>query len=132
MKIKAVTAVIAAIYISMALDVASGQEVKLHLDWSQQRWDGYPESVGKSTSEWKNHELLVRTIVDWNSSFKISEKNPGVVLHGDKIFLCYRLETPDIDVKSAAPGFVAPVILDFTIRGIPEHDYSIEISNRCL
>jgi len=132
MKKQLIRAAIAVACLSAAGNAAIAQEVQLHVDWSQKRWDGYPDSVGKSTSEWKDHQLYVHTIVDWNSSFEISDQNPRALLHGDKLLLCYEQKSAVDDKKRpAAPGVVAPVILEFIVKGIPEHNYSVDISNKC-
>ncbi|MBB5358086.1 hypothetical protein HDE76_001292 [Rhodanobacter sp. ANJX3] len=132
MKDKLKFAATAAICMIAVVNTVLAQEVQLHIDWSRQRWNGYPETVGKITSEWKDHQLHVHTVVDWDSSFQISEKNPRSILHGDKLLLCYEKESLGSDIKKpSAPAVVAPVILEFTIKGIPEHNYLVDVSNQC-
>src|SRR5580704_18054289 len=53
------------------VSVATAQDVRLNVDWSQQRWNGFPDSVGKATSEWKDRALHVHVIVLWNTSMVI-------------------------------------------------------------
>jgi len=64
------------------ISVATAQDVRLNVDWSQQRWNGFPDSVGKPTSEWKDRVLHAHVVVLWNTSMVISEKNPRAFVHG--------------------------------------------------
>src|SRR5665811_2085976 len=51
-----------------ALSVPSVQDVRLIVDWKQDRWNGYPENVGKPTSEWKDKTLHVNVVENLDSS----------------------------------------------------------------
>jgi len=114
------------------MSVATAQDVRLNVDWSQQRWNGFPDSVGKPTSEWKDRALHVHVVVLWNTSMVISEKNPRAFVHGNRLLLCYKLDPAPVNTsQSVSPGVAAPVLLEFEITEIPERNYSIKVSHRC-
>jgi hypothetical protein len=51
-----------------ALSMPSVRDVHLNVDWKQDRWNGYPENVGKPTFEWKDKTLHVHVVVNRDSS----------------------------------------------------------------
>jgi hypothetical protein len=113
------------------VSVASAQDVRLNVDWSQKRWIGYPDSVGKIASEWKGKRLYVRVVVNWEAGVEIRDENPRAFPKGNKLQLCYE-QGPDPSVMGKpVPSALAPVLLEFVITGIPQRNYQIGVSARC-
>lgn len=111
--------------------LAAAEDVQLKIDWSQKRWDGYPHSLDKVTSEWKDNKLYVHAVVIWTPPIEISDKNPHVFIQGNKLRLCY-IEGPDPKlVGRPIPPALAPVLLEFVITGIPRRKYQIEVPHPC-
>ena len=104
------------------------QEVKLNINFDQKRWINYPNNLDKVTYKWDKNILLVRVIVEWNSSSSINSKNASVHWNEKKINIFYELTMNKIDKKNYSIGFSAPVILDFSISGISKGVYQITVS----
>lgn len=113
------------------ISAATAQGVKLHLDWSPKRWSGFPASSGKVSSEWKNKMLYVHVVVPLNSGVKINEENPRLSVKGRKLLLCYHQQADPGLIGKPVPSAVAPVLLDFTVTGIPKRNYKIEVDSGC-
>lgn len=116
-----------------ALSVPSVQDVRLNVEWKQDRWNGYADGIDKPTSEWKDKTLDVHVVVNLDSSSEISDIGPrAFVLQSNNLRLCYYQNRKFNSAgQPIAPGVVTPVLLEFLITGIPKKDYIIEVSAQC-
>lgn len=111
--------------------VASSRDVQLTVDWSTKSWVGYPGSIGKISSEWKDKKLYVHVVVTWQPGVEIRSENSRAVARGSKLHLCYR---PTVDpnlIGKPVPAAFRPVLLEFVITGIPKRNYQIDVTDRC-
>jgi hypothetical protein len=110
---------------------AGAQNVSLDLDWGPQRWEGYPENVDKPVSEWVGKILHVHVVKNWVSTLIINTEGSSAQIRGNVLRLCYHQQYVSLKPGQIIPGALAPVILNFTVSGIPIQSYAIEVPDEC-
>ena len=108
-----------------------GADVSLRQDWGQERWLNYPDNIDKPIGEWKGDAFKVKVAVHWNSSISIDDSSASAAVKNNSLVLCYREELAPPPSSDYAVGALAPVILEFTITGIPKRQYVIKVSRQC-
>jgi hypothetical protein len=108
---------------------ATAQKVTINFDWDPKRLEGLPDNIDKPTFDWVGQTLFVHVVEIWSSGFIISDKRSHAAINGELLTLCYDLEpAPPNPGQMVTPGVLTPVILNFTITGIPVQNYTIKIA----
>ena len=111
---------------------ATAQSVSLKQDWSDQRWLGYPESVGQVQAHWEGDTLQVVSVVDWASGTDIDPSSARVTIKDNHIMLiCYKNVIFHEDNGQPALSASAPVILRFSVTHVPRQNYDVTVSDDC-
>jgi hypothetical protein len=81
--------------------------------------------------EWQGTALTVRVGAYVTATRSISDQPPGLRIDGDQLQLCYGVETHPLPAGQMAPLWARPVLLEFTVSGLPKQTYAVTVADHC-
>jgi hypothetical protein len=104
--------------------------VSLKVARDHRRWDGYPASINKPIGSWHHGTLHVHVVE--NEIGSAQEEGSSASVTGNNLTICYRESSPHVtpgDYQIGGP--VVPVILEFSVKGLRQKSYTINVSKKC-
>ncbi len=106
-------------------------QVALSEDWSDSRWQGYPQTLDTPRANWLDEQFVVDVVVNWTSGMEIDNRAVKVKVDGDALKLCYGWTQGATARRSDVSGALAPVRLVFAVTQLPRRTYTVSVAKNC-
>jgi hypothetical protein len=76
---------------------------------------------------WSGNDLKVSAVASMTATSEVESQSPGISLSDDKLTLCFHQKITTPAPGEMVPHWARPVLLEFTVKGLPKQDYKVDI-----
>jgi hypothetical protein len=77
---------------------------------------------------WKDGDLHVKAVASMTATSEVESRSPGITVADRTVTLCYHEKIKTPPPGQMVPHWARPVLLEFTVKGLPQQDYKINVT----
>ncbi len=108
--------------------LAPASAVQPHVSLKVQVGETGEGTLDQPALSWKAGTLHVKAVTSMTATSEVESRSPGITVADGTVTLCYHEKTITPPPGQMIPHWARPVLLKFTVKGLPQQNYKVSVA----